>query len=299
MKQRLITGIFIVLASVLAIVAKLLPYTIGDYIFDIFALVISIVMSIEMASIMDKMNKKVDKFLVTMYSIFNYAILICSMKFFSFPYIVLLQLLGLVIFFIAIVVTDSLLNRGAGAKNHLKIGLNSILACIYPAFMFSLIILINHIEIFVGIKHFSMMLIILVFAITYMTDTFAYLVGRTFKGPKLAPKVSPNKTISGAIGGLLGGIAASMIIYLIISKTGWAEMLTVCSLSWWHFLILGAVSSVLGQSGDLFESFLKRKAGVKDSGNLFPGHGGMMDRYDAMTFVSTFVFIFILLVVIV
>ena len=143
----------------------------------------------------------------------------------------------------------------------------------------------------------ALLVIVMIFAITWLTDTFAYLVGRTFKGPKLAPKISPNKTISGSIGGLLGGIAGAMLVFLLVYKVSvLSTILSMYSLKWWHFLIVGAVGSALGQMGDLFESKLKRNAGVKDSGNIFPGHGGMLDRFDAMIFVSTFVYLVILFI---
>ena len=297
MKQRLITGTFIVLATVLAIVAKFLPLGIGDYIFDIFALIIAIIASFEMTSIMEKMGKNTNKFMATMFPVFNYAILLASIKLVKFYWLVILEVLALIVYFIAILLIEAITNR-EGFKSIIKTCLNSILSCLYPAFMFCTILLINHSSVYVGVEHFSTAFLIMIFAITYFTDTFAYLVGRTLKGPKLAPKISPNKTISGSIGGLLGGVGASMLVYLLISKTGWCSILEICSLSWWHFMLLGAVSSVLGQCGDLFESALKRKAGIKDSGNLFPGHGGMLDRYDALTFVSTFVFVFIFFVLI-
>ena len=172
-----------------------------------------------------------------------------------------------------------------------------MIVCIYPGFLFCLMLLINHIDAYTGIVNLSMAFIIMIFAITYLTDTFAYLVGRTFKGPKLAPKISPNKTISGAVGGLLGGIAGSILVYLIIyNVNSWSVVLTQYSLAWWHFLIIGAVASVLGQCGDLFESKLKRIANIKDSGSIFPGHGGMLDRIDAMTFVTAFVFVSLIII---
>ena len=299
MKQRLITGTFIVLATVLAIVAKFLPYTIGDYVFDIFALTISIVSGFEMANIMQNMGKKVHKYLTTMFCVFNYIVLMICLELISFNYIVLIQIAALILYFFIVVICSALQNKGLSFKDNSKIAFNTILACIYPSFMFCLIVSINHIDSYVGIKNFSMLFIIAIFAITYFTDTFAYIVGRTVKGPKLAPKISPNKTISGSIGGLLGGVAAAMLLFLLASKTSWVVMLETYSLKWWHFLILGAVASAVGQCGDLFESALKRKAGIKDSGSLFPGHGGMLDRYDAMTFVSALVYVFLVIVLIV
>ena len=181
------------------------------------------------------------------------------------------------------------------AKQHLVTSLNTILACIYPSFFFCLLLNFNHADMaYVGVKYFSLVFIMMIFLITWLTDTFAYLVGRTFKGPKLAPKISPNKTISGAVGGLLGGIAGAMLIYLLVyNVSALSTILSMFSLKWWHFLLIGMFGSMFGQMGDLFESKIKRNAGVKDSGNIFPGHGGMLDRIDAMIFVSTFVYVVI------
>jgi phosphatidate cytidylyltransferase len=103
--------------------------------------------------------------------------------------------------------------------------------------------------------------------VTWSTDTFAYFAGRSIGGPKLAPRISPSKTWSGLVGGLIG-----------------AELLGALA-AWWldlgsPFLYIGGLMGVIAQSGDLFESWLKRRAGVKDSGTLLPGHGGVLDRLD-------------------
>lgn len=111
--------------------------------------------------------------------------------------------------------------------------------------------------------------------ITWMSDTFAYLVGKSIGRTKLIPRVSPNKTVEGALGGL---VAAAL--------TGWA-LVQLLGLPM-HPVIaagLGAVLSVLGMLGDLFESQLKRRARVKDSGDAIPGHGGFLDRIDALIWV--------------
>lgn len=111
----------------------------------------------------------------------------------------------------------------------------------------------------------------LVICVVWATDIFAYFSGRTFGGPKLMPMVSPKKTISGAVGGLVAGVlfAAAFGYWL----TGSIDPLV---------LALAAVLSVVGQAGDLFESWIKRRFGVKDSGRLIPGHGGLMDRIDGL-----------------
>jgi phosphatidate cytidylyltransferase len=108
---------------------------------------------------------------------------------------------------------------------------------------------------------------------TWAGDSAAYLAGRAFGRHKLAPVVSPGKTIEGALGGLLAAVLVSAAVF------GMSGALPI-----WAGALVGGVIGVCGQIGDLSESFLKRQAGVKDSGNLIPGHGGMLDRVDALLF---------------
>ncbi|HEY9056645.1 MAG TPA: phosphatidate cytidylyltransferase [Aurantimonas sp.] len=110
-----------------------------------------------------------------------------------------------------------------------------------------------------------------VIAVVWSTDIFAYFTGRSFGGPKLLPMVSPKKTISGAVGGLVAGIICGALFVLWIGDPVSPFL-----------LVLAAVLSALGQAGDLYESWIKRRFGVKDSGRLIPGHGGLMDRIDAL-----------------
>lgn len=119
--------------------------------------------------------------------------------------------------------------------------------------------------------------------ITWMSDTFAYLVGKSVGRTKLIPRVSPNKTVEGALGGLAAaGITAVLVVVLF-------------GLPMNPFIAagLGVILGALGMLGDLFESQLKRRAGVKDSGNAIPGHGGFLDRIDALIWVllATFAFV--------
>lgn len=107
-------------------------------------------------------------------------------------------------------------------------------------------------------------------AAVVMTDTCAYFTGRTLGGPKLAPKISPKKTWSGLIGGILGAAAAGAIVAAVSS----ANILTVT-------LVSGALA-VVAQIGDLAVSKAKRTFGVKDSSNIIPGHGGVLDRFDGI-----------------
>lgn len=112
-----------------------------------------------------------------------------------------------------------------------------------------------------------------VFAVVWATDILAYFVGRAIGGAKLAPAISPGKTWSGAIGGTISAIIAGCALYLcFFPSTGlWVPAIAL-------------VLSVFSQIGDLFESFIKRRFGVKDSSRLIPGHGGVMDRVDGLVF---------------
>jgi phosphatidate cytidylyltransferase len=117
--------------------------------------------------------------------------------------------------------------------------------------------------------------LVLLFAIVWLGDTAAYYCGRAWGRRKLAPRVSPNKTWEGAIASLLAGVLAAMAWSLL--RLGTVNM---------DLLILAAVTSVAAQGGDLVESLIKRGAGVKDSGTLLPGHGGVLDRIDALLFAA-------------
>ncbi|MGH8739518.1 MAG: phosphatidate cytidylyltransferase [Burkholderiales bacterium] len=112
--------------------------------------------------------------------------------------------------------------------------------------------------------------VLLVLALVWIADTAAYFVGRAWGRRKLAPAISPAKTREGAAGGLIGALAYAIIIGFCIQGIAWAPFLAAAAL-------LAMVSIV----GDLFESAMKRQAGVKDSGRLLPGHGGILDRIDS------------------
>lgn len=119
----------------------------------------------------------------------------------------------------------------------------------------------------------------------WMTDTAAFFVGSRLKGPKLWPDISPGKTISGAIGGLVGGVIGAFLFGLVFLPGH----------SVWQFMSLGFISSIAGQLGDLIESAYKRTAGVKDSGHLLPGHGGILDRIDSLLFAAPFAYYLIII----
>ena len=119
-----------------------------------------------------------------------------------------------------------------------------------------------------------------IFAIVWATDIFAYFVGRAIGGPKLAPPISPGKTWSGAIGGAVAGVICGLLVAYFAAVPVYLELAVVA-------LIL----SIGSQIGDLFESWIKRRFGVKDSSRLIPGHGGVMDRVDGLVFACFLAFL--------
>ena len=128
-------------------------------------------------------------------------------------------------------------------------------------------------------------IIVGVFVLIWCNDTFAYIIGKSLGKNKLLERVSPKKTIEGFFGGLLGAVIVSFIIF---------NVLDIYTLPVW--ISLAVIISVCGSIGDLVQSNYKRQAGVKDSGNLMPGHGGLYDRLDSAIYASPFIYAFLQLI---
>jgi phosphatidate cytidylyltransferase len=128
--------------------------------------------------------------------------------------------------------------------------------------------------------------VLLALMLSWLSDTGAYFAGRFLGKRKLYPAVSPKKTIAGAFGGLGGAIAGSLLASFFYLK----------SLPVMHGIGLAIVGGALGQLGDLGESLLKRSVGVKDSGGIVPGHGGILDRVDALLVTATVLYLYVLFV---
>jgi phosphatidate cytidylyltransferase len=139
-----------------------------------------------------------------------------------------------------------------------------------------------------GIKEYNPKIIIGLFILIWTNDTFAYIVGKSIGKHKLLERISPKKTIEGFIGGIAFSILGGFLIskYYIQASPEFSEK----SIKIW--ITIAIIASVIGTLGDLIESKLKRVAGVKDSGKIMPGHGGILDRLDSVIFVAPFVFLF-------
>jgi phosphatidate cytidylyltransferase len=126
------------------------------------------------------------------------------------------------------------------------------------------------------------LVVLLLLAVIVVSDSAQYYTGRAFGRRPLSPAISPKKTVEGAIGGVVFGTLATVIggHYVFASPL-------------WILALLGAAISLLGIVGDLFESLLKRSAGIKDSSNLIPGHGGVLDRIDSWLFAAPVYYVFV------
>ena len=135
--------------------------------------------------------------------------------------------------------------------------------------------------------------ILLILCFAWGGDTCAYFAGRAFGKHKLCPVVSPKKTVEGAIGGVLGTMVFGVIVTLIYSVAAdRMEAFTRSNIGVSMYVIialLACIAAVLGIYGDLFASVVKRQCGIKDYGTIFPGHGGILDRFDSVMFIAPFV----------
>ncbi len=125
--------------------------------------------------------------------------------------------------------------------------------------------------------------LLFLFAILWTGDSMALFIGKAFGKHKLAPSVSPNKTVEGFVGGLLGAMIVGVIMYF------WKFDV----IAWYHIMLIAIGCSIFGQLGDLVESMWKRSINIKDSSNLIPGHGGILDRFDSLLFAAPFMYFYI------
>jgi phosphatidate cytidylyltransferase len=139
-----------------------------------------------------------------------------------------------------------------------------------------------------GIKDYNPKIIIGLFILIWTNDTFAYLVGKSIGKHKLFERISPKKTIEGFLGGAVFAVFAGFLISKLYIKPN-PEFSSMSILIW---TIIALIASIFGTIGDLVESKFKRVAGVKDSGAIMPGHGGVLDRLDSVIFVASIIYLF-------
>lgn len=306
MKKRTITGAFILLALVLFVSLR----HFNTYFFDVLIGIICICSSYEVSKVLNNAKFYNEATISIIFPVLYYlAFMICKSREISFGYFSLL-ILGIILLLVLITLLCIILSKKTtkqeiGKKSYKKYVLDKTLTTlftlVYPTLLLGSLFILNHAGEFSWFNSqissdLGLLLIVMLFAVSMLTDTFAYLVGSLIKGPKLCPTISPKKTISGAVGGLLGGIIACTSCYFIANNIGSVnELFISLNVSWWQFLICGLIGSIFTQIGDIFASIIKRKTFTKDYSNIFPGHGGFMDRCDGLSFNAIVVLIFALI----
>ena len=180
----------------------------------------------------------------------------------------------------------------------------TLFSCVYPALMLTVLVLVNHVsdasavllnkypQTLANLAINSDLLIVFVFVISPLSDCVAYLFGKFLRKKfpeKMAPSISPNKTIIGGIGGLIGGVVGGVAIYFAYNAIAgsYADMQLWLPV----YMAIGLIAAAATEFGDLVESCIKRKIGIKDMGNLIPGHGGILDRIDGTMFAGLAVYL--------
>lgn len=223
-----------------------------------FCLLVAVLGSWELAAMLLSKNIEIGKRLATLLAI----TIVSLFQFSSFGEAGLL--VTSLLFFLA----ATLKIIETGTVNYTSRLAMAILAAVYPGFFISFAILIH--------RNFASGWIILafIFVSIWIADTFAYAFGKWLGNKKLAPTVSPNKTWVGFFAAFPGGLIAAIAVHYLLN-TGWALI---------DWLIAAVAAVFFGQLGDLVESAIKRDCDVKDSSNLLPGHGGVLDRFDSLLF---------------
>ena len=308
MKQRTLTALAIIAVVVIAFVLR----EVSNFIFDALLCMVIIISANEVARVFNRSGRLNNSLLITIYPVLNYIIFFIGLRLnWYIKYILLLSLaLILALMLVEVIVICCASKQLKEQYDNFKPAVSFKRFCVnrvlltgfimlYPALILSSLYYFNHVGDFAylniasnfGNVNVSLFLLLITIVTTVATDTFAYLIGSSIKGPKLCPLISPNKTISGAIGGLLGGIVFGFGVYGIFIALG----LTEAMIPVWIIIIYTILASLISQVGDIFASVIKRSARTKDYSSIFPGHGGFMDRLDGISFNAIFSLIFFML----
>lgn len=309
MKTRILTSVYLVLALLIAFASRILT----PYIFDLLIGAMAIIGAVEMGRVFERSKQYNNIYLVgTFPAALFVGFVVAFSNLWQWQYYLLLILGLMFLYFVLSFLFTIIFKKNTEREMNkyqstdkisvfaFKKAINTSIIVVYPTLLFATMFLINHLfnlrisETVINAP-FDYYLLLTVFIVTMFTDSLALIVGKLLKGPKLCPRISPNKTISGAVGGLIGGVLGAFIVYWLFTiNTSFVEVFNSVA-SIWTVVLFGFIGSIISQLGDLFASFVKRRARVKDYGTLFPGHGGIMDRFDGMIFNSAFVLVYILI----
>ncbi len=291
MKIRLISG-----TCYIALLAAFfcLKIFVHDFCFDLLIYAFSLIGTFEMLrAVKDKITVS-EKIVVWVFT----AVCIPACAVFEYFFEKGMHISALCVFVLAILLLALLVFEHEETSLE-SIGL-SLFSSVYPTLLLCLLVIANHAKSPFGLEKFgfnSNLLILFIFVVSPCADSIAYVFGRFLRKrfpKKMAPKLSPNKTVIGGIGGLVGGVLGAVAIYFIYNAVcGSFEQMYI----WLPvYMGIGLLASLATELGDLVESCIKRKANIKDMGNIMPGHGGVLDRIDGTLFATIAVYVIFMLV---
>jgi len=288
MKQRIITGAFIAVVYVLAILGAIY---LNNLVFDAFVLFLMIAAGWEMCNCISNKTSPAIKLIVVVSALFSYAVF----KIINVYEGVATALNGFVVAAIFISVLAFVICVFS-KKHTVSNAVSTVFVIIYPVSVLSCFLALSHLP-----ENMYAGAIIMAILSTCLADSMAYFVGSLLKGPKLCPNVSPKKTISGAIGGLVGGLIAGLLLFVaakfnILRVEQFSDNNLVNIFNW---LFIGLGSALFCEIGDLIASHIKRVCGIKDFGTLLSGHGGIMDRIDGLIVSSIYIYVYYSILIIV
>lgn len=318
-KQRIFSAIIIVL-GLLAFFA--LRIWANVYTFDLLIGFLMIISAYEVDNLLHKMGRPTYFVGFGLYPLFAFlAVLVCLSMGLNLMWYVLINIAIIVVLWLAMAFLP-LLSPKAVHKNRINDGckygivrysivksLNTCFICVWPVLLFSFAFAINHFNSFemavnqtllsypgVSGADVGVIGLVLLFVTTMLADTCAMLTGRIIKTAKInMQKLGPGKSWSGLFGGIFGGVLGAIIVYFAFQiPSNYAELLQLVNLNVGYFAIIGLLCGVFNMLGDIFASFFKRRAVVKDFSNLIPGHGGVMDRINGLVVNSFCVFAILL-----
>jgi len=314
LKNRFIFGAIILGVLLLFVVLR---GVVSAYVFDLLIGFLMVLGAFEIETLMHKMDRPTYSTYIGVFPILTFIANVIFLNSGMSVITILAIDLGLLVFCILawfgipLLFTKQLKNSmrkdkciGNPVMYSFSKSLNSAFVCIWPTLLLSFAFLINHfteLQIaqdsflvnYQGTADFGLLGLALLFATSMMADTCAMLVGRTIKSPKISlQRLGPGKSWSGLCGGILGAIVASILVYVIFNMfETYTLLFNAVGINFWSFVLAGLFCGICSMLGDIFSSFFKRRAGVKDFSNFLPGHGGIMDRINGIVVNCVAVFV--------
>ena len=320
-KQRILSAIVIVVGLLGFFALRL---WVNVYVFDLLIGFLMIISAYEVDNLLHKMGRPTYFLGFSVYPLLSFvSVLVCLSLGLNFFWYVLINLgiivvLGFGMAFLPLIcknkVYKSRINDGyryGNVRYSVSKSLNTCFVCVWPVFLFSFAFAINHFNNFElaisqnwlsysGVEGVDIGIIglLLLFVTTILADTCAMLIGRLLKTPKISlQKLGPGKSWGGLFGGIIGALGGALAVYGVLTLfSNYATLFNIVNISIVHFVIIGLVCGLFNMMGDIFSSFFKRRAIVKDFSQLIPGHGGIMDRINGLVVNSFCVFAILLIV---